>query len=253
MGQLTCFSWDAPGRGSAYLFGDNEILGNAFVFLFAGHETIAGNLHFALILLAMNPSVQRQLQNAIQEVLGERPVEQWSFATDLPRLQNNMVGAVLNETLRIVAPVQNIMKSTREGELQEVTLSNGQRATLPPRAWIGISIAALHRNPAHWPRVDSNDPDDLQRFRPQRWLNKTESGEPTLFAPHKGAFIPFSEGARPCLGKRFAQVESVAALAMLFKDWSLELDLTVIDKSLASDPTGYEAGLKGMASEERSR
>lgn len=49
-------------------------------------------------------------------------------------------------------------------------------------------------------------------------------GSGTLFHPRPGAFIPFSDGPRACLGRRFAMVELVAVTATLFKDYSVELD-----------------------------
>lgn len=46
---------------------------------------------------------------------------------------------------------------------------------------------------------------------------------PSLFHPQRGAYIPFSEGARSCLGRRFAQIEVLAVLAVIFRDYSVEL------------------------------
>ena len=40
---------------------DSDIFGNAFVFMLAGHETIANALHFPLVLLALNWKIQRRL------------------------------------------------------------------------------------------------------------------------------------------------------------------------------------------------
>jgi hypothetical protein len=45
----------------------------------------------------------------------------------------------------------------------------------------------------------------------------------SLFRPKRGAYIPFSEGARACLGRRFAQVEILVALAVIFSKYSVEL------------------------------
>ncbi len=42
-------------------------------------------------------------------------------------------------------------------------------------------------------------------------------------APPRGAYIPFSEGYRACLGRRFAQAEILAVLAVIFKSHSVEL------------------------------
>jgi hypothetical protein len=44
-----------------------------------------------------------------------------------------------------------------------------------------------------------------------------------LLCPHKGAFLAFSTGFRACLGKKFAQVEFCTLIAVLFKDYSVEL------------------------------
>jgi hypothetical protein len=40
----------------------DEIIGNAFVLFLAGHETAANSIHFAIILLATRPALQRQVQ-----------------------------------------------------------------------------------------------------------------------------------------------------------------------------------------------
>jgi cytochrome P450 len=45
----------------------------------------------------------------------------------------------------------------------------------------------------------------------------------TLFHPPPGAYIPFSEGYRACIGRRFAQVEVLAVLALIFTQYSVEL------------------------------
>ncbi|GAP88716.1 putative cytochrome P450 [Rosellinia necatrix] len=41
--------------------------------------------------------------------------------------------------------------------------------------------------------------------------------------PRAGTFVPFSEGARGCLGRRFALAEACAAVATLFRSHSVEL------------------------------
>lgn len=99
----------------------------------------------------------------------------------------------------------------------------------------------------------SNVDNDLEEFHPERWLLSTEAHGTTtdkngipvetlaggaekdlgvnesadtsdrLFKPPKGAYLPFSEGYRACLGRRFAQVEVLAVLAVLFQKYSVEL------------------------------
>jgi cytochrome P450 len=115
---------------------------------------------------------------------------------------------------------------------------------VPGDTRINILVASTHRNPNYFPTnphpfglgTDIND------FKPGRWFvtadmdsdsgigvqspsspspSDTETKE--FFRPQKGAFIPFSIGQRECIGKRFARIEMLAVLAVLFKDWSVEL------------------------------
>ena len=44
----------------------------------------------------------------------------------------------------------------------------------------------------------------------------------SLLSPGKGTFIAWSEGARSCPGKKFAQVEFVATMAALFRRFRAE-------------------------------
>lgn len=113
-----------------------------------------------------------------------------------------------------------------------------------------ITSNAVHRNPKYWPHSSL---EDLDEFRPERWLldtaqkshgaeqpaNQTEDGldfddtekradiAPSLFRPQRGAYVPFSEGYRSCIGRRFAQVEILAVLAVIFKQYSVELDVSM--------------------------
>lgn len=45
--------------------------------------------------------------------------------------------------------------------------------------------------------------------------------------PVHGTFLGWSEGARNCPGRKLSQVEFVATLAVLFKDWRVEAVLRV--------------------------
>jgi hypothetical protein len=76
---------------------------------------------------------------------------------------------------------------------------------------------------------------DLEEFNPERWpklpiYNSISTNTSTeratgirLYVPPKRAFIPFSDGQRACLGKRFEQIEILAALAVIFSEYSVQL------------------------------
>lgn len=239
-----------------------EVMGNSFVFLLAGHETTANTVHFALLFLAVNPRSQRRLQEHISDVLGDRPTGQWDFERSMPRLLAGMAGAVMNETLRLIPPVTNITKMVSSTP-QPINV-DGRTAVLPPRALIRFVTPAAHRHPKYWPSPDDklsssggssgiSTDEHLTQFRPERWLTRnatstrgTAADAPAssgssrdatpsleadtadrhgagLFHPVKGSYLPFSEGPRACLGRRFAQVEIMAVLATIFRDYSVEL------------------------------
>jgi cytochrome P450 len=255
-------------------------MGNSFIFIFAGHETSAGTLHFAMIHLAMHPTIQAHLQSDIDSTVGSRPASSWSYTVDLRNLYNSMVGAVLNETLRITPTVVRSPKIIR-GSPKQFTIG-GRTATLPGNnTYIHLDIIGSNYNPRHFPTKPSKitpGKTDIAEFVPERWLtnkpnqsNGTTNGTAnstadsktkpdttapstaidglenasfetagSLFRPAKGAFIPFSDGARACPGRRFVQVEITAVLSVIFSQYSVELD--VRDLATEKYPRGVSDG-----------
>lgn len=224
----------------------SDLLGNAFVLMLAGHETTANALHYSLIFLAMRWSSQKKLQEDIDEVIQGKPISDWKYEDTFQKLFNGMPAAVMNETLRVVTPINNIPKSTAPGRPQQFSM-RGNQYTMPGGTQVSLSCA-IHKNPRYWPAAPGqevvNGIPDVQRFRPERWLAKSQatdsftdiayddeelrgpSGEDTssnLFKPVKGSYIPFSDGFRSCIGRRFAQVELLTAFAVIFTQYSVEL------------------------------
>ncbi|CAD6588879.1 MAG: hypothetical protein ASARMPREDX12_003522 [Alectoria sarmentosa] len=237
---------------------DEEILGNAFVFILAGHETTANSLHFCLALLATNIAAQRHLQVDLDEIFQGCPVNEAEYEEVIPKLFASMAGAVLNEELRLLAPVVGVPKSTLKDSPQPLELG-GKTCTVPADCYIAIITPAVHRNPNQWPTGPPANPkrpshplsnldNDLEEFKPERWIldpdakhaasmpdqdADTEASNlgidtaadtsAALYRPPKGAYIPFSEGYRSCIGRRFAQVQILAVLALIFSQYSVEL------------------------------
>lgn len=239
------------GEVGQFTLSQTDILGNAFVLIIAGHETTANSVHFALMMLATAPSSQRRLQKEVESIFGNMPPEDWDYDSCINKCLGGMIGAVLNEELRLMPPVISIPKSVRKDQDQTVIIE-GKKHVLPKGAFININAVGVHRNPKYWPSRGlskiSGRPNDLDDFIPERWLVKdgTRSGIDTpdqsdsggeedfggftgessaaeLFRPVRCSFIPFSEGPRSCLGRRLAQVEVVAVLSVIFQKYSIEL------------------------------
>ena len=237
---------------------DQEILGNTFIFLLAGHETTSNSIHFSLILLALDIAVQRRLQNDIDEIFRGRPVKEAHYDDVVPKLFGSMAGAVLNEELRVFAPVTGVPKCTPKDSPQSLEVA-GKTCTVPADCYVVFVTPAVHRNPNQWPAGPPSNPNkpahplsnldnDLEEFKPDRWIldsdakqtatmpdqvadaeaselgiNTAADTSAALYRPPRGAYIPFSEGHRSCVGRRFAQVEVIAVLALIFSQYSVEL------------------------------
>jgi cytochrome P450 len=225
-----------------------EVISDSWIILFAGHETSANIAHLSLLFLAIELEKQAHLQRDIDSILGGRPADEWSYEIDLGRLYNGMVGAVMNETLRLMPPIIDIPKIVR-GAPQPLTF-DGKTVSVPTSTMIHISAVGVQRNPRYWPSSPSklsNKTHDLDDWVPEHWFSSAKKGAETtttsdsgsedgenttsfdtsdgLLVPPKGVFLPFAEGARACPGRRFAQVEIIAVLAVIFKTYSLELDV----------------------------
>lgn len=68
------------------------------------------------------------------------------------------------------------------------------------------AIFILDRNPHTFP-----DPDN---FKPSRWADLPE---------HR--YTTFGSGARACLGRKFGQIEALALLSCLLREWKVEVVL----------------------------
>ncbi|KAH8167926.1 hypothetical protein CIB48_g300 [Xylaria polymorpha] len=247
MGSLVATSYQDNQGKAGIRMDDSEIIGNAFIMFLAGHETTANVMHFSMLELANNPAAQRRLQQDIDTILGrDTDPATWNYEEKVGVMQASMLGAVLNETLRVVPPVVEVPKKTSPTKAQTITV-DGVKRTLPPNTYLGLCVSACQRNPGYWPARPSKitgAPGDLDDWVPERWfrpsLKQDEkqsldlpeeedfggyAGPDTsasMFRPARGSYIPFSEGPRSCLGRRLAIVEVLAALAVIFQKYSIE-------------------------------
>ncbi|KAF4266168.1 hypothetical protein KXX16_006707 [Aspergillus fumigatus] len=221
----------ASGSSKGIGLTDLEIIGNMHIFTIAGHETTATSLRFTLLLLALHQDVQDWLYEGVLEAAHGEPkdVAQWDYHRMFPKLITPL--CVMLEVLRLYPPVVTVPKST--SETPSPLTYQGKQYVLPPRVNINLNTNCLHYSEQYWGP-------DVAIFYPQRWdarnqnsfLAKNASTQglagpglefPTVHKPVRGAFIPFSDGFRACLGKKFAQVEFIAALSALSRNYKVEL------------------------------
>lgn len=64
----------------------DEILGNIFVFNFAGHDTTAISLAFSVLLLVAHPAIQDWISEELNFYLDADPKEGWKYESVFPKL-----------------------------------------------------------------------------------------------------------------------------------------------------------------------
>jgi cytochrome P450 len=159
---------------------DREVRDELMTMFFAGHETSAAALTWALHLLAEHPDVANRVRDEIGD--GAATVE------DLARMP--LLGQVVQETLRLYPPAWVFDRSP----LHDVTLGG---YTLPRGATVLFSPWVAHRDPARWEAPEA--------FWPERFAE----------APPRSAYLPFGDGPRLCVGNRFAEAEIALVLATI--------------------------------------
>ncbi|MEZ6187728.1 MAG: cytochrome P450 [Planctomycetota bacterium] len=148
---------------------ETQIRDELMTLIVAGHETTANALSWLLHLLSTHPDVAEAAR-----------------ALDAPALAPpgppDVLGRVLLEALRILPPAWVIVRTPYEArELGGFALPKG--------AAILISQYVVHNDPRWWP--------EPARFDPDRWL-------PERPQPPKGAYFPYGNGPRICIGNHFA-------------------------------------------------
>ncbi|EJD37066.1 cytochrome P450 [Auricularia subglabra TFB-10046 SS5] len=184
---------------------DQELMGNVYIFLVAGHETTAHTLAFTFGLLAIYQDIQDRLFEHIQSLTTEGTVPEYE---DMPKFTYAL--AVFYETLRMYTPIPIVAKySVEDTTLNTVRIRpDGQyepaTVFVPKDSTVSLDLAGVHYNPRFWK--------DPYKFCPERFM------EPDW---PRDAFVPFSAGARACIGRRFFETEGIAILITLVRHYKI--------------------------------
>uniref|UniRef100_A0A0N5A8Z2 Cytochrome P450 n=1 Tax=Syphacia muris TaxID=451379 RepID=A0A0N5A8Z2_9BILA len=196
---------DMHAKGDLPLSGIQE---EVDTFTFEGHDTTSASMNWFLHLMGTNPDIQIKVQKEVDEVLGEedRPITY----EDLGNLQ--YLEACIKETLRLYPSVPIIGRFLTD----DIKIKD---KIIPKYVGVVICPSMVHRDPKHWP--------DPEIFKPERFLS-TES-------KHPYAFIPFSAGARNCIGQRFALMEEKCVLALLMRHLKVKSKLRTDEMRISAE------------------
>jgi len=161
-------------------------------FMLAGHDTTAGGMNWALHLLGCNPDIQAHVHQELDSIFGDDPRDvEFGDLKNLPYLE-----CCVKEALRLFPSVPMFAR-TLQGD---ATISGH---VIPDGVQVVIYPYLVHRDPRHWP--------EPELFNPDRFLPENSNGR------HPFAYLPFSAGARNCIGQRFALMEMKTLLAWILR------------------------------------
>jgi cytochrome P450 len=164
-----------------------QILDEALILIFAGHETTANALAWMLYEVASDDGVQQKLKTAIAEN---------SVAESL---QNDYIKAVINETMRLYPPAWIVERAAVNDDIFG-------KFTYPKEMLMISFIYGLHHDKNFWP--------DAEKFYPERFIEQPDLVKSKYF-------YPFGAGPRMCIGNNFAMAEMSFFVHQFFKQYTV--------------------------------
>lgn len=195
---------------------DEELIRNMLLgFMFAGHETTAGQAAWAIILLLQHDDY-RQL--VLDEIARVAP---YDVHIDPKRMiQFDHISWAVREVERLRPSADLLMRVVKE----DIEFGD----YLIPAGWlVQVAQGVGHRLPAYF--------DEPERFNPLRYSPGFEEDK-----QHRFALFGFGGGAHKCTGMNFANNEMTIIIALLFREFELTLltpNPTVVYGSGASHPS----------------
>ena len=180
---------DENGEGMT----DEELRDELMTMLFAGHETTANALTWALYWIHYLPEVKEKLLQELSSIDAEN-IDAMEIM-GLPYLN-----AVCSETLRIYPIAFFTLVRILQAPMELMGYEFSPGTPLAP------CIYLTHHNPDIYP--------EAKKFKPERFLERK-------FSPYE--YLPFGGGSRRCLGSAFAMFEMKLVLVTILSKYSLKL------------------------------
>ncbi|KAJ7131733.1 cytochrome P450 [Mycena crocata] len=182
---------------------DDELTGNTFLMLFAGHDTTARALDAAIGFLALYEDIQEEVYEEIKQVMAADGKLHFNDSSRLQKVQGSFLeGARLFPAAYVMIrdAAETVVLKTDEED------GHGGQIILDPGTRIVVDVVGIHYNPKYFP--------EPEEFRPSRWYGAAEAD-----------MTMFSVGPRVCIGRRFAVSEGTAFLSHFLRDWKVHIVL----------------------------
>jgi cytochrome P450 len=167
-----------------------DICNDVIAFMFAGHDTTATTIGYALWALGHHPDLAGRVAAEVN-TLGRRALT----PDDVARLPYTV--QVVREALRLCPPVPVAGRTA----LRDIVVDG---CRVEKGSMVLVGIFGMQRDPALW--------DDPLTFDPDRF------SADNLARLDRWQYLPFGGGPRSCIGDHFATLELVLAVATLIRD-----------------------------------
>nr|UYG55597.1 cytochrome P450 6K1 [Arma chinensis] len=195
--KMTIFSRDNSRKNEEFDITDILVISQAFMFLFAGLDTTTLVMLHLAFDLSQNKDCQETVRQEVKTILKKYNGCTFECVRDMKYLD-----ACINETLRMHPSLPFVVRvNDKPTELEGISLDEGTRIIIP--------VHSIQMDPKVFPHPEKYDP--------TRWLDETRT-------PRKYTFLPFSDGPRVCLGKRFALMEIATLYAHILDNFELSLN-----------------------------
>ncbi|XP_072000950.1 thromboxane-A synthase [Engystomops pustulosus] len=188
---------EEPSKKTTKTLSEEEILGQAFIFLIAGYETTCSLLSFTTYLLATHPQCQEKLLREVDKFSESHDVADYNTVHDLPYMD-----MVVSESLRMYPPA---FRFAREAAADCTVMGR----KIPAGTVLEIPVGCMQNDPQYWAEPET--------FRPERFTAEEKQRR------HPFLFLPFGAGPRSCIGMRLAILESKITLLRILQKFRFEI------------------------------
>lgn len=229
---------------------DIEIAHIMIALLMAGQHTSSATLSWAMLRLASQPDIIKELYDEQRQVYGEadgtfRPLDYETQKSSLPFLD-----CVIRETLRMHPPIHSIMRKVISDIPVPATLASagGVNAkgsdtsfVIPAGHYVMAAPGVSQMDTAIWKNANE--------FDPHRWQDKegvvqsddkeesVDYGWGAVKTGGNSPYLPFGAGRHRCIGEQFAYLQLGTILANFVRrfDWKLETTFPEPDYTVSGE------------------
>ncbi|KAF1847374.1 putative cytochrome P450 oxidoreductase [Cucurbitaria berberidis CBS 394.84] len=228
-------------------FNEDEVMGNLFIYMLAGYETTANSIQYGILVLAAHQNVQTKCIEEIDRVYEEVALagrHELSYNEDFAKLE--YIFGFMYEVSRLYPGVILITKmctSDQTMHLHDDRTNQTQAHVLPAGCRVYLSSPGVHYHEKYWK--------NSHEFDPTRWFTdkfSRQGGEEKHVVAAdrtrqmRGTLLTFSDGARACLGRKFAQAEFMAFFATILRRFRVTFKDGADADRLRSDIVNKSAG-----------